>query len=34
VDLVKLRRQIRDAFLSARAGKRVDVHSDSLVFPV
>jgi nitrite reductase/ring-hydroxylating ferredoxin subunit len=34
VDTVKLRRQIRDAFLSGSKGKRNDVVSSSLVFPV
>ena len=33
-DTVKMRRQIRDAFLATRDGKRVDVRSSALVFPV
>ena len=34
VDTLKTRRQIRDAFLAAGQGERVDVSADSLVFPV
>lgn len=34
VDTLKIRRQIRDAFLAAGQGERVDVSADSLVFPV
>jgi len=34
LDTVKQRRRIRDAFLAARSGKRVDVQPGSLVFPV
>lgn len=34
VDMLKLRRQIRDAFLGAQAGRRVAVPSSALDFPV
>ena len=33
-DTVKMRRQIRDAFLAEREGKRVEICSSALVFPV
>ena len=33
-DMVRLRRQLKDAFLSQRGGRRTDVHDGALVFPM